>query len=124
MAFSAKKGVTVRGMPELAKKLKALPEVVEAAARKATKAETEDVADDMRLGAPYDDGELHDSIGSEFNSKAITGRAVATARHAGFVENGTSDTPAQPFAEPAAERARRRFPERVEAEIKAALRKV
>jgi HK97 gp10 family phage protein len=124
VATAGRKNVTIRGMDELARKLKALPEVVEAAARKSVKAETEEVADDMRMNAPFLTGELRESIGAEFNPKTITGRATATSRHAVFVENGTSDTPAQPFAEPAAERARRRFPDRAKADLKEALRKV
>lgn len=116
--------VTIKGMPELSRKLRALPEVIEAAGRRAVKGQVEETADDMRAGAPFKTGELREGINAEFNSKTITGRAVSTARHSQFVENGTSDTPAQPFVEPAANRARRRFPERVEAELKAALRKV
>jgi len=116
--------VTIKGMPELSRKLKALPEVVMAAGRRAVKAQVEETADDMREGAPFKTGDLRRGINAEFNSKKITGRAVSTARHSPFVENGTSDTPAQPFVEPAAIRARQRFPKRVEAELKAALRKV
>lgn len=115
---------TIRGMPELSRKLRALPEVVEAASRKAVKGQTEETADDMRAGAPFKTGELREGINAEFDPKTITGRAVSTARHSPFVENGTADTPAQPFVEPAANKARRRFPERVKNELKEALRKI
>lgn len=120
----ARQQVTVKGMDELVRKLKALPEAVEAASRRATKAEAEEAADDMRTNAPFKTGALRESIGAEFDSKKIIGRAVAAARHAKFVEHGTSDTPAQPFVAPAEARARHRFPDRVKAEIKAELRKV
>lgn len=119
-----KKTVSIKGMDELVRKLKALPEIVEAASRAAVKAETEEAADDMRAGAPFETGELRRGINAEFDPRTITGRAVSTASYSTFVEDGTSDTAAQPFVQPAAERARRRFPERVEGEIKAALRKV
>lgn len=112
------------GMADLERKLRRLPEVVEAAGARAVKAETEAVRDDMKRGAPRDTGELQESMQAEFDAKKIVGRAVATARHASFVEHGTEDTPAQPFAEPAAVRARRRFPERIKAEIKEELRKL
>lgn len=124
MAIGRKQGVTVRGMDELVRKLKALPAVVEAASKISVKAETEETADDMRRGAPFLHGELRESIGAEFDAKTITGRATATSKHAGFVEHGTSDTPAQPFVGPAASRARRRFPGRVENDLKAELRKL
>jgi HK97 gp10 family phage protein len=124
MARASKKSVTIKGLDELTRKLKALPEHVEEASRRAVKAETHETADDMRAGAPFETGELRESIQAEFDPKTITGRAVATARHAAFVENGTSDTPAQPFAEPAAARARQRFPGRVKQEITEELRKV
>lgn len=120
----AKKTVTIRGLDELSRKLKALPEIVEAASRRAVKAETEAAADDMRRAAPVDTGALRESIGAEFDAKKITGRAVASADYAAEVEHGTSENAAQPFVEPSAERARRRFPDRVEAEIKEALRKI
>lgn len=116
--------VTIKGLDELARKLKALPEVVDRAGARAVKAETDETANDMRRTAPRDTGELQESIRSEYSAKTMTGRAAATARHAEFVEHGTSDTAAQPFVEPAAERARRRFPARVKQEIKRELGKL
>lgn len=124
MSIGQRKGVTIRGEAELTRKLKKLPGLVATAGARAVKAETEETRDDMKRGAPFDTGELRDSITAEFDAKKIQGRAVATSRHAGFVEHGTSDTPAQPFAEPAAFRARGRFPGRVRDEIKAELGKL
>jgi HK97 gp10 family phage protein len=124
MSTGRRNNVTIKGLDELARKLKALPEVVDRAGARAVKAETDETADDMRRGAPFKTGELRESIGSEYNAKTMTGRASATAKHADFVEHGTSDTPAQPFVEPAAARARRRFPDRVKTEIKRELGKL
>jgi len=124
MSVGRRKNVTIHGLGELEKKLRKLPEVVERAGGRAVRLETEETADDMRRFAPHDTGELEESIGAEYNAKTMTGRATATARHAGFVEHGTEDTPAQPFAEPAAQIARRRFPERVRTEVKEELRKL
>jgi HK97 gp10 family phage protein len=124
MSIGKRQGVTIRGLEDLEKKLRKLPELVQTAGGRAVKAEAEETRDDMKRGAPVDTGDLRDHIQAEYDSKTITGRAVATSKHAGFVEHGTDDTPAQPFAQPAAERARRRFPDRVRREIKAELGKL
>ena len=124
MSIARRKNVNIRGLDDLEKKLRKLPEVVKAAGGRAVKAEAHAVRDDMKRWVPRDTGELEDSITAEYDPKAITGRAVATSEHAGFVEHGTDDTPAQPFAQPAAERARERFPDRVRDEIKRELGKL
>ena len=121
MAIGRRQSVNIEGIADLEKKLRKLPEVVKAAGARAIRAETDDVRDDAKRGAPRLTGELRDSIQAEFDAKEMRGRAVATSKHAGFVEHGTEDTPAQPFMMPAAERSRRRFPERLRTEIKAEL---
>ena len=73
--------------------------------------ETVQVGQDMHDTVPVDEGELQDSIVTAHDG--LEGSAEAQARHAGFVEHGTSNTPAQPFALPAAEQARSRFVDRV-----------
>lgn len=49
----------------------------------------------------YLDGFLHDSIGTSFEGdgrfSSMTAEIEATARYAGYVEYGTSDTAPQPF---------------------------
>lgn len=122
MAIVRRKTVTVKGLPKLLVKLARLDPVVRAASGRAVEGETFDVRDDMKRGAPVKTGELRDSIQAEYDEKLIRGRAVATARHAGFVEHGTDDTRAQPFAQPAAEVSRRRFPKRAKAELIAGLK--
>lgn len=116
--------VKISGVDELARKLKALPGIVERAARVAVKAETEAVADDMRRNAPRLTGELVNGIQAEMNNKTITGKAVSTARHTTFVVHGTEDTPANDFMTPAARRSEARFERRVIDEVKVQLRKV
>jgi len=108
--------VTVEGMERLAKKLETLPEDVREGVRKAVKDETREVADDMRRTVPRLTGELARSIQVEITNNGVSGAAVATARHATFVEHGTEDTPERPFAAPAAERSRKRFPKRLREE--------
>lgn len=111
--------VTVEGLDDLRATLDALPAKVQAAAEEAVKAEVDAVADDMRSAAPVDTGTLVESIHAEVTG--LAGAATATARHAVFVEFGTSSTPAQPFAGPAAELSRGRFPRRVREAIRGAI---
>lgn len=121
MSIGRRQNVTIKGLPELERKLLKMPHVVKAAAGRAVRDETYEGRDDAKRTAPIKTGELRDSIQAEYDEKLIQGRIVATARHAGFVEHGTEDTPAQPFMQPTAELSRRRFPKRVRAEVKVEL---
>lgn len=105
--------VQVEGIDRLREQLAALPPAVHDAAVAATHDEVEEVADDMRRNAPFATGELRDGIQAEHDEDGLGGNAVSTARHSFFVEHGTSDTPEQPFALPAAEASRRRYPRRM-----------
>jgi len=116
--------VNIKGLAELEAKLKKLPSLVETAGARAVKGETSDTANDMRRAAPVLSGDLRAGIQEEYDAKTHTGRAVSTADHTQYVVHGTSDTPANDFITPAAERARRRFPDRVRAEIKRELGKL
>jgi HK97 gp10 family phage protein len=116
--------VTIKGLNELHAKLKRLPGILEAAGERAVKAEVDEVVQDMRRNAPVDTGELKAGIQGEYDSSSVTGKAVSTARHTPFVVHGTSETPANDFMTPAAERARRRFPKRVETEINREIGKI
>ena len=103
--------IKVEGLEELRAKLDALPEQMLAGAEKAVADETEEVAQDMRDGAPYLTGQLREGINAEHDG--LEGQAVSTAPYSFAVEFGTSRQTAQPFAQPAAERSRSRFPGRV-----------
>jgi HK97 gp10 family phage protein len=109
--------VTVEGLDRLRDKLDRLPKRIREGAQTAVTDETEAVATDMRDAAPVLTGELRDSIVSDVDAAALAGQARATARHATFVEHGTSSTEAQPFAQPAAEASRARFPKRLREEV-------
>jgi HK97 gp10 family phage protein len=115
------RSINVKGLPALERKLALLPRLVRSAGARAVRGETDEARDDARRNAPVKTGTLRESIQAEYDDKTITGRVAATARYAKFVEHGTDDTAAQPFMLPAAEAARRRFPKRVRAEIKAEL---
>lgn len=116
--------IVIHGLPELEKKLKALPEVIKKAGKRAVKAETEDAADDLRRGTPVLSGELRRSIQAEIARKGLGGIAAITAEHATYVIHGTSKQHANDFVTPVIARVRRRFPDRLEAEVKAELRKM
>lgn len=116
--------VRIRGIEELDRKLRQLPQVVEAAGRRAVKDEVHAVAQQMRADAPVDDGDLLRGIQEELEKKGLEGAAVSTARHTTFVVHGTSDTPANDFMEPATQESRRRFPDRVRDEVRDELRKL
>lgn len=111
--------VKVEGAAELSRKLTHLPAKLRAAAEQAVREETEEIADDMRRGAPFRTGALRESIQAEVHG--LSGVAAATARHATFVEYGTSDTPQQPYATPAAARSLHRFRKRLSKRLGVAL---
>lgn len=90
-------------------------------AQAATDAGAESMADDMRGLAPMDTGELVDGIQVVENEDGTRDVGTVDVEHAPFVEFGTEDTPAQPFATPAAEVERQRFEGRVADEVKARL---
>lgn len=120
--MARKQVVTIRGLATLTKKLDQLPGEIRDGLKRAVKIEVEMIADDMRRGAPRDTGELVESIQEEVNPDGLGGAAVATARHATFVEHGTEDTPEQPFVMPAAVRSRRRFRKRLQREMGAQIK--
>lgn len=116
--------VTVKGLDDLGRKLKALPEIVERAARRAVKDETHETAEDMRRNAPRDTGKLINGIEEQYAKGGLVGRAASTVDYTTYVIHGTSTHQAEDFIEPAGNRARLRFPKRVTAEIKDELRRV
>lgn len=118
------KAIRIKGEKELYAKLAKLPELIEAAEKRAVKAETNDTANDLRRNAPVLSGDLKESIQEEILNKGMTGRAAITARHAEFVIHGTSDTPANDFVTPVINRTEDRFPRRLRDEVQAEIRKM
>lgn len=109
--------VEIVGEADLAKKIREIGGRVRRAALAAVKAETKDIAQDMRRDAPVDDGDLKRGIQEEIDAGALEGRAVSTAPHTKYVVHGTSKMAAQDFMTPAAERSRRRFPGRLKESV-------
>lgn len=116
--------VTIKGLDELERKLRALPEVLERAAKRAVADETHEVAQDMRRNAPRETGRLVGGIQEEIAKGGLTGKAVSTEDYTKYVVHGTSTHPPNDFIEPAAQRARRRFAARVEQYAKEELRRI
>lgn len=108
--------IEVRGLDALRAKLEKLPDVMRKGAERAVADETEEVAQDMRDSVPVDTGALQDGIQAE--TDGLRGQAASTASHSWAVEGGTSRMPARPFAQPAAERSRVRFPDRVSTAVR------
>lgn len=111
--------VTVVGLPQLDAALKMRAVALGAATAAIVAAEVQSIEADAERGAPRDTGELAGSVNG--TASGTSGEVEATARHSGFVEFGTSDTPAQPFMGPAANRARTRIPGRVTAALRKAV---
>lgn len=112
--------VTLEGLPELERALATKAAELAASAAIAVAEEVKLIEADARDGAPEGPtGDLRGSIEGE--SDGTRGTIKAPIRYAGFVEHGTYKDAAQPFMKPAAERARRRFPQRAADIIRAAL---
>ena len=78
----------------------------QAAIDRGARAYAQAVADLAEQLAPFETGELRDSIHVEEGDRPGSYRVVASAPHAAFVEFGTHKMPAQPFLNPAAQRVR------------------
>ncbi|MDA2805704.1 HK97-gp10 family putative phage morphogenesis protein [Nocardiopsis suaedae] len=106
----------MHGLKALEKKLKELPDEIHAGAKEATTESVEAVYKDMRENVPRNSGMLRGAIGKRV-SGALRGRVGIFGRKRAWwgalVEFGTSKTPAQPFAQPAAEAEKPRYPERL-----------
>jgi HK97 gp10 family phage protein len=111
--------VKVTGKGDLRRKLTTLRRNMRHAAERAAGEELDELAEDMRRHAAVGDARRGRRGRPPLRSSIVTrrdgldGTARSTAEHARYVEQGTSSHPAQPFAKPAAETSRRRFPKRV-----------
>ena len=99
----------ILGLPQLEAALAKKAQELQAGAEEAVGREVENIANDARHAAPRRTGELRAGIHSEH--AGLSGTVKSTARHSTFVEHGTYKDAAQPFMHPAAERARKRFPQ-------------
>lgn len=120
---AARLKVRISGLEELDRSLARLPENVQAGARRAVDAEVEETRDDLRRDAPVLSGTLRESIKKRLARKTLSGTVAITAKYAEFVIRGTEDTPANDFVTPVTEETRRRFPDRLRAEVSASISK-
>jgi HK97 gp10 family phage protein len=120
---AARLKVRIRGLEELDAKLARLPENVRAGARRAVDDEVDETQEDLQRGAPVLSGNLRDSIKKRLAKKALSGTVAITAKYAEFVIRGTEDTPANDFVTPVVELTRKRFPDRLRAEVRASISK-
>lgn len=104
----------------LERKLRALAKAIDKGAERGVKVGVSELADDMRKNAPVLTGALVKGI--QERVQGLKGSAVSTADHSEYVEHGTSSAPAQPFAQPAANRARKRYPQTMRDEVKRELK--
>lgn len=101
----------VEGLDRLEAKLQAVAEGITTGAGSAVQAETSEIAEDWRQSVPVFEGHLQAGIQEEFDG--TEGRVVSTDEASEPIEFGTSSSPAQPFAQPGADRGRSRYPDRV-----------
>jgi HK97 gp10 family phage protein len=120
---AARLKVRISGLEELDRALTRLPENIRAGARRAVDGEVDETDDDLRRDAPVLTGNLRDSIKKRLAKKALSGTVAITAKYTEFVINGTEDTPANDFVTPVTELTRRRFPDRLRAEVQASISK-
>lgn len=102
-------GVDAHEVYDLAADLAAAPAEVTAGAVRAVDHNTDLMARDAREFAPVLTGYLVSKIRA--TAVGLAGRVVSEADYGGYVERGTSDTPAQPYMRPAAEIAAPRLAE-------------
>lgn len=93
----------VSELDDLVADLAAAPKKAERVSSKRMTEIARQFRDDAQAAAPVDTGELRDSF--EIQGGKDYRIVKATARHAFFVEFGTSDTPPQPFMWPQVPRA-------------------
>lgn len=119
--------IKLEGSDELRQEITEVGSEIRRAVDRAVGEEIEDLADDMKRNAAVGDASrghrgdppLAESILATHDGPS--GSVGPRAPHAVFVEVGTSSHPAEPFALPAAERSRRRFPGRVGSEVRKAV---
>lgn len=111
---------TVRGVSETVAALKRVARALEQVGQVEADRTAQTTADDMRRRAPVDTGRLRSRIDvRQVGDRVLVG--PDGVEYAAFVEFGTSDTTAQPFATPAAETTRARMPGDVTAAAKRAV---
>ena len=105
-------GVNPRGIRAAQQRLRDLADRVAGVTEQAVAEFAADVEKHMKGVVPVDTGKLRDSIKTEKvgNGYTVGPRGV---EYAGYVENGTSRSPAQPYVAPTIQWARQEAPKRI-----------
>lgn len=126
-----------KGVKELEKKLMAMPNRVEIAARKAMEKGADELVAMMKRLVPVDQGDLRESIAwtwgeapkgsvvlaeSEPDARGLKITVYATDYKARWIEFGTVKMRAQPFFFPSYRTLRKRIQSRIKREVKKAIR--
>lgn len=109
-------GIRANGMGGARRRLNELADRIAGATAKAVDEFADEVVDHMKGLAPVDTGTLKESI----EKKTEGGKVTVGPRgvdYAGYVENGTSRTPAQPYVAPTIQWAQQVGPRRIAAKI-------
>lgn len=113
--------VRVTGTGKLKAQLVEMAKRMEAAGRQAELEGAQDVREDMQAFVPVDSGHLRDSIRIEDGATGLQVGPGDEVDYAMFVEYGTSEMSAQPYAGPAADRARMTFTDTVRDTVRRAI---
>lgn len=108
---------------KLRNKLQALPEDMRKSFRKSLRESAMAVRKDARRLVPEDTRALRKSIKFKIARDGLSAVVRPTLYYGTFVEHGTKKMQAQPFMRPAAELERPRFPGRISADLRVALKK-
>lgn len=116
----------IQGLDRLRKRLRELPEDVQAAIEPALLKGANEIADLQRALAPKESGELAASItihAPETTERGMRVTIEADAEHALHVEAGTSETVAQPFFRPGYRLGKKKAQARIKRAISAAAKR-
>lgn len=114
--------IDIEGLPQLKAALAEKVAELHAASVEAVADEAELLRADAAQHAPkVKTCDLRRSVRVEPGSSELEATVETRLRYATFVEHGTYKDKAQPFMQPASERARKRFPERAAQIIRTAL---
>lgn len=105
--------VRITGTGKLKSQLIEMAKRMKTAGEQAEREGAEDVREDMQAFVPVDSGHLRDSIRIEEGATGLQVGPGDEVDYAMFVEYGTSEMSAQPYAGPAADRARMAFTDTV-----------
>lgn len=117
--------VRIHGLDAVHQQLNRLPSDIEQACFRALQQSADAIVADVRINVAKDKRTLADGVNRRFETnrlRADVGWWLSEHAYAKYPELGTRRRPAQPSLLPAAEAERRRFPDRVAAEINKVIR--